>query len=173
IIELINLFYNFLQNGNKERLIRDEENRNFSLLNADIIQVQNSVDARFLMSFFPGKKVCIIPNGIGDDRFDVFQSIKREYSYPLLAPKIAFVGTFDFRKGAIDFLYIVKKIKQKFPTVKFKFLGTKGLFQTEKEVVNFFPRSLRGNIEVYPNFDPDELPSLLSDCQLGLFPSYL
>ena len=39
--------------------------------------------------------------------------------------------------------------------------------------MNYFPKKLRGYIEVIPQFHPDELPILLSSCSLGIFPSYL
>lgn len=144
-----------------------------SLSNADVIQVQNTMDKKLLLNKFPQKNVILVPNGIGEDRFWKFQNVKRSFNDFSDFPKIAFVGTFDYRKGAIDFKYIVKEIVKIKPNVEFHFLGSLGLFTTEKAILKFFPAELRNNIKVIPHFKPDDLPSLLSKCHIGLFPSYL
>ncbi|WP_405325923.1 glycosyltransferase family 4 protein [Leeuwenhoekiella sp. LLG6367-2.1] len=143
-----------------------------SLKNSDLIQVQNTKDKEILQKKFPQKKIIIIPNGIGDDRFDLFQNINPNYSTLSTTPTIAFVGTFDYRKGAFDFKYIVESISKAYPGAVFKLIGTKGLFQTKSQVLNYFPSKNRNNIKVVTEFDPLDLPQLLSDCQMGIFPSY-
>lgn len=144
-----------------------------TLANCDVIQVQNKIDYTFLQKRFPGKKIILIPNGIAKDRFIKFQSIDRDYRDFSTHPKIAFVGTFDFRKGAVDFIKIIRAVSSQFPTVTFCFLGSLGLFTSSQSIYNFFPRSLRKFIEVVPSFDPLELPEYLKKCHLGVFPSYL
>ena len=47
------------------------------------------------------------------------------------------------------------------------------MFQTEAEVMAHFPKTLRQKIEVIPRFRPEELPSLLAPCSVGIFPSYI
>src|SRR6185295_5332692 len=86
------------------------------------------------------------------------------------APIIAFVGTFDERKGAADFPEIVEQVVAAVPAAKFKLLGTAGLTTSVDQVLRSFPRSMRAAIDVIPQFDPDDLPKLLSDCAVGMFP---
>lgn len=143
----------------------------YGLQQADLIQVQNVKDRQLLIKKgFSTEKIVVIPNGITPERIIKFAPPVRDYSRALT---IAYVGTFDFRKGALDFPVIFRILKKKFPNVKLKLLGTKGIFQTEKEVLNFFPNKLKSSIEVVPEFKADELPGLLNNCHLGIFPSYL
>jgi glycosyltransferase involved in cell wall biosynthesis len=142
-----------------------------SLKNCDVIQVQNNKDFEALTNLgFSKNKIIIVPNGISDERLKLFESIERSFE---AAFKIAFVGTFDFRKGAMDFPFIVQRVLKDYPETQFKFLGTKGLFKTIEEVLAFFPKKYHSHIEVKPTFDPLELPELLTDCHIGIFPSYI
>ncbi|WP_374166791.1 glycosyltransferase family 4 protein [Arcticibacter sp. MXS-1] len=159
-----------LVSAKAERKKQSIQDMHTSFANCDVIQVQNTVDASLLVKMgHSPEKIALVPNGISDERFSLFQSIKRDYSRELT---IAFVGTFDFRKGAMDFPYIVSKVYKMYPGTKFKLLGTKGLFATQEQVYRFFPKKLHSLITVIPTFDPMELPALLQDCHLGIFPSY-
>jgi glycosyltransferase involved in cell wall biosynthesis len=91
----------------------------------------------------------------------------------LVPPKIAFVGTFDYRKGASEFPELVRRLVNQIPAVTFRLIGTRGMFPTEHAVLQHFPRQLRAHIEVIPSFRPDDLPALLAPCSLGVFPSYM
>lgn len=162
---------NFLKFSNVSSRKRLEVEKSISLSQSDIIQVQNSLDADLLISKgFDRSKIIVVPNGISDERRSEFQKLPKSYQGHFT---IAFIGTFDFRKGAMDFPFIVKAINKKHPDCRFKLLGTKGLFATAEQVLNFFPMKLRHTIEVIPTFEPEELPELLKDCQIGIFPSYL
>ena len=169
-------FYNAIKTllapQNKDGML-DVATGETSMQNCDLMQVQNSFDAAILKNKFPDKKIIRVPNGIGRDRYDYFQNIQHNYNNVSAAPRIAYVGTFDFRKGAMDFVTIVKEIKRAYPNVIFKMIGTKGMFQTVEKVLSFFPKEVRENIVVIPEFEPNELPELLRDCHLGVFPSYI
>lgn len=141
-----------------------------SLTESDLIQVQNTYDASWLIDKgFKRNKIIVVPNGISKKRLPVFKAIQRNFEPPF---KIAFVGTFDFRKGAMDFPHIVERILEDFPETEFKLLGTKGLFINKEQVLKFFPKKLRTSLTVIPSFEPMDLPLLLSDCHVGIFPSY-
>lgn len=149
---------------------RWEAERNISLKESDLIQVQNLFDVKWLIGRgYNKEKIVMVPNGISEKRLPLFKALQRNFEPPF---KIAFVGTFDFRKGAMDFPYILQKILDQFPNTKFKLLGTRGLFKTKEKVLNFFPKKLRQSINVSPSFEPMDLPELLADCHLGIFPSY-
>ncbi|WP_299823019.1 glycosyltransferase [uncultured Pontibacter sp.] len=143
----------------------------YCLEQADVIQVQNNKDRELLMMRgFAGDKIILIPNGISAERIARFEHNTRTYQASFT---IAFVGTFDFRKGAIDFPVFFSRVKERFPAIRLKLLGTRGIFYTEEQVLKFFPKKHHAAIEVIPQFKSDDLPKLLDDCQVGVFPSYL
>jgi len=85
-------------------------------------------------------------------------------------PTVTTVGTFDSRKGAADFPSIVREIVRAVSGVRFRFLGTS---RVERDVLSYFDNRLRDRIEITPRYDPEELPELLAQCSVGVFPSYV
>jgi glycosyltransferase involved in cell wall biosynthesis len=143
----------------------------FCLAQADLIQVQNKKDYDLLVrKGFPDQKIVVIGNGITSERISEFDQPSSKQGGPFV---IGFVGTFDFRKGAMDFPFILERLKRHYPDLELKLMGTKGLFTSEKEVLNFFPKKFHTDIQVIPFFKSKSLPQLLKDCHLGVFPSYL
>jgi glycosyltransferase involved in cell wall biosynthesis len=143
----------------------------YSLEQCDLIQVQNKKDRRLLIERgFREEKIIIVPNGISAERIERFNGYQPGYTEPFT---VAYVGTFDFRKGAMDFPHILEGLKKKSADIKMKLLGTSGMFSTTEEVLRFFPRKYHSSIQVVPKFNANDLPELLSDCQIGVFPSYL
>ncbi|SKB98360.1 Glycosyltransferase involved in cell wall bisynthesis [Parapedobacter luteus] len=142
-----------------------------TLSQSDLIQVQNTEDKKCLIKKgHPEDKIIIIPNGILPEKLELFKRTPKISG----TKKIAFVGTFDFRKGALDFPILLKLLSRLGnPNAKIKLLGTKGLYSTQQQILGFFPKKLQHLIEIHPTFEPSELPALLSDCQVGVFPSYL
>src|SRR5690554_5916915 len=143
----------------------------YCLNQSDLIQVQNKIDRKLLITQgFPAEKIIIIPNGISSERMASFNNYPRNHQEPF---SVAFVGTFDYRKGAMDFSGIFRLLKKRFPSIRLKLLGTRGIFYSVDQVLKFFPKKFHSDIEVIPKFNADELPQLLSDCHIGIFPSYL
>lgn len=150
-----------------ERIERIEK----SLREADLINVSNSRDLEEIQRHGLGaEKTCVFPYG-----FRPRGDRKDQAPVPRLpdTPRVAFVGSFDERKGGADFPSIFERISGEIPGVQMRLLGTAGVFRTAAEVKAFFPRRLRKHIEVIPIYDPEELPELLKDCSAGIFPSYL
>ncbi|MEJ8800541.1 glycosyltransferase family 4 protein [Pontibacter sp. H249] len=143
----------------------------YCLEQTDLIQVQNTKDRDLLIRRgFNANNIIIVPNGITPERIAYFGNIAHKYEEPY---KVAFVGTYDFRKGALDFPVVLKLLKKRFPTLQLKLLGTRGMFNTPDQVLRFFPKKYHASIEVIPSFKSEDLPQLLTDCQIGVFPSYL
>ncbi|MEM6262150.1 MAG: glycosyltransferase [Bacteroidota bacterium] len=141
-----------------------------TMLEADLVQVQNDWDKKVLIEKgFDPNCILVVPNGITPERRALFDQSRSTHADAL---KIAFVGTFDFRKGATDFGDIFRRIRSFLPEARLKLMGTKGMFQTPAEVLAFFTGEDQPYVEVIPAFEPNELPTLLADCALGLFPSY-
>ncbi len=142
-----------------------------TFLEADLINVTSDQDKTELVRRgIPPEKIAVITFGISRSRRPLFDQVSTDLP---LEPKVAFVGTFDNRKGARDFPRIVRKIWQQVPNVTFRLMGTKKLHQSESEVLQCFHPEVRNKIEVIPSFEPNNLPNLLSDCSVGIFPSYI
>lgn len=146
---------------------------NLTCLEADLVNVANNYDYDELINHgVPKDKILVLPFGMNACRYELFSKICSTAEIPA-KPKIAFVGTFDYRKGASDFPDIVRSISQSIPNITFRLIGTKGLFTSEREVLDMFPKEDRHRLEIIPRFEPDELPKLLQPCSLGIFPSYV
>jgi glycosyltransferase involved in cell wall biosynthesis len=162
------------------RVLRDSarragrrEGENFAqatVLNADLVNVSNDDDVEFLVQAGVARgKVVVLPFGMSASRLSEFGRVSPEGG----PTRVAFVGTFDWRKGAADMPRIVEGVLRSAPAARFRLIGTSGMFSTAAAVQRHFPRELRRCVEVVPTYDPSELPALLADCTVGFFPSYL
>jgi glycosyltransferase involved in cell wall biosynthesis len=139
--------------------------------NADLVNVTTEDDAQMLVrSDVPAQKIVVLPFGLTARRRAELCSLPTERRR---SDTVAFVGTFDWRKGGADLPSVVKCVLKETPGTRFRLLGTKGMFPTAEAVVARFPKAVRSRLEVVPTFEPEQLPSLLEDCALGVFPSYL
>jgi glycosyltransferase involved in cell wall biosynthesis len=119
--------------------------------NADLVNVTTEDDAQMLVrSDVPAQKIVVLPFGL---------TARRRAEL--------------WRKGGADLPSVVKCVLKETPGTRFRLLGTKGMFPTAEAVVARFPKAVRSRLEVVPTFEPEQLPSLLEDCALGVFPSYL
>lgn len=144
-------------------------NATLTIQQADLVNVNND-DAKteLIKRGISSEKIVVVPLGLSRTRRCLFEAVS---SVPTKKPIVAFIGTFDPRKGANDFPAIVKYVSDHLPNVSFRMLGAKN--KTVQEVLSYFPKNLINYLEVIPNFDSKELPLLLSDCSVGIFPSYL
>lgn len=135
---------------------------------ADLVNVSNTYDkAELVKHGIPESKVVVIPFGIDRYRRTLFDAISSE---PPEQPTVGFVGTFDNRKGATDLPRIVRDLAKEVTDVRFRFLGTG---RSEGAVRDAFDKGLRERIDVIPEYAAHELPGLLADCSVGVFPSYV
>lgn len=162
------LVYGKQRNVARQRMIHQAQ---VTLEAADLVNVSNDDDkSELVRRGMRAGKITVIPYGISRSRRPLFDSVS---SLPPMRPIVAFVGTFDYRKGAREFPLIVESIAQQVPDVRFRLLGVKGMLQTEKDVLGFFPKSLVDRLDTVLTYSPDDLPDLLKDCSVGVFPSYL
>lgn len=159
----------WLLGGARRRLhVRITANANRTCRESDLVNVPTGEDAAVLAhAGIPSEKVLVVPFALTPDRRE---ALARAASVPS-TPTIAFVGTFDPRKGMADFPPIVARICKTRPEVQFRLLGTAGMVSNAAGVRRHFPRALRSRIEVVPEFDPAALPGLLEGCAVGMFPS--
>lgn len=159
--------------GKKEGAERRHRTNNArtTIEQADVVNVSNYHDKEELIkNGVASEKIIVIPYGISQDRRLLFDTVSNEVP---AKPVVAFVGTFDYRKGAREFPSLVQSIVKSVPEARFRLIGTAGLFQTEAEVLAHFPYRLRHKMEIIPRYLPEELPSLLALCSVGIFPSYV
>jgi glycosyltransferase involved in cell wall biosynthesis len=162
-----------LVRGSKPPHISDEryERTLKTLQQADFINVSTTKDLPVLKEKgIDPAKVAVFPYGLSEDLISAYEKLSSDL--PSI-PCIAFVGTFDERKGGADLPRIFNKVARAIPGARMRLLGTAGLFQTTDEVRNLFPLHLRRQLEVYPKYVTEALPGLLEDCSAGVFPSYL
>jgi glycosyltransferase involved in cell wall biosynthesis len=81
---------------------------------------------------------------------------------------VCFIGMWSPRKGSLDWSKIIAAIRERYPAAAFHFLGT----MYDDEVI-FADLDVEEGIFCRKTFSEEELPSLLSDCTVGLFPSYI
>ncbi len=141
----------------------------FTCREADLVNLCNNDEVTELTSRgIAAEKLIVLPFGLTSQRRADLEVVALA---PPARPCVAFVGTFDPRKGMRDIPRIVATVIEAVADAKFKLLGTFGMLKTAEEVYAEFPKGLRSSIEVVPRFAPSELPALLSDCSTGIFPS--
>jgi glycosyltransferase involved in cell wall biosynthesis len=142
-----------------------------SLAAADLINVSNQddlVEVRDGMGF--GPKVVFFPLGIDEARADQLATGSAHIEARRGSQRVAFIGTWNERKGARDWPLIVHLTREQLPRTTFLFLGTS---LTAQEVRRQFADADRHAIEVVPSFRSRDLPQLLHDSTVGAFPGYL
>lgn len=138
--------------------------------NADLVNVANIDDQRVLRAAgVDAEKICVIPYGLGKEELAALDRVNLRTTAPL---RVCFLGTFDERKGAGDLTRLCEMVGKKFPGCRFRLVGTAGQFRSAEEVRSRFPARIRGAVEVVPRFERADLPRLLDDCIVGVFPSY-
>lgn len=138
---------------------------------ADLINVSNTEDLWYVQDVMGyGDKVVKLPFGLSQQRLDAFRLAAHDVPTRLKERTIAFIGTWNARKGARDWPEIVRRIRGLHPGTKFQFLGT--ALARERVCEEFCPED-RPAIEVIPRFESDQLPSLLAGATVGVFPGYL
>ena len=146
------------------------KNATETCLNADLINVANHIDKKELIKIgVDSDKIIVIPYGMNEQRMKLFDITT--FEIPKI-PEVVFVGTFDYRKGAVYFNKIFKLIAKKMPNIKFKIIGCKGRFTTEKEIRKFFSASINQKLDIVMTYDRNDIAKLLKNGSVGIFPSY-
>jgi glycosyltransferase involved in cell wall biosynthesis len=142
-----------------------------SFRSADLINVSNRDDLRVVaeeMGF--GDKAVMFPFGLSRSRAEAFARERATIAERLAAQTVAFIGTWNSRKGAKDWPEIVARVRRRVPGARFLFLGT-GM--SEEAVRRGFPAAEQESLAVVPAYRSEELPELLARATVGAFPGYL
>lgn len=142
-----------------------------SFRHADLINVSNSDDlatVRDELGF--GDKTLCFPFGLQAVRRQAFSDARQTPTARLANATVAFIGTWNARKGAHDWPAILAQLRVRVPHARLLLLGT-GLPQSL--VRRDFPAELQEALRVVPSYESDELPNLLAGATVGAFPGYL
>jgi glycosyltransferase involved in cell wall biosynthesis len=156
--------------GNAYRLLQkksgDKELYN-SIKYADIVHCLNGAEYEFLLKYGISKnKLIVLPNGISDE----FILKASDLKFKTKANVISFVASWTLRKGITDLNTILNQIKSKTNVAELKLLG--GVEKTSR-VESFFEFENLVHLNIIGTYKSMELPVLLKNVRVGIFPSYI
>jgi len=145
------------------------KNAEKSVRSCDLLNLPND-DERLELARDPQIRIpCLVqPYGLSDEFRDALAAAAAPAAERLQRQKICFIGMWSLRKGSRDWLKIIAALRQWHPAAQFLFLGT----LADETMV----RTDLGNVEnitCRATFEAEELPALLADCAVALFPSYV
>lgn len=144
---------------------------NDAVRHADLINLANEDELSCLRAEIKSSKPAIVqPYGLSPGRYRALSSAGASSESRLAQKKISFIGAWTVRKGAKDWAKIVRLIQSEMPEVTFRFLGTMTEDWKVRADLGLGECSF---IELVREYEPEELPKLLGDCTLGVFPSYV
>ncbi|CAN5411036.1 hypothetical protein BH20VER3_BH20VER3_10120 [soil metagenome] len=142
-----------------------------SIRRCDLLNLPNE-DERSELAADPAIQAPAIvePYGLNDEFLEALGTAARPAQERLQGQKISFIGMWGPRKGSLEWPQIMAAIWQRNPDAKFLFLGT--MFE-ESVVRSDLGCGRDQRISCRPTFAEGELPGLLADCALGIFPSHI
>ena len=142
-----------------------------SVRNCDLLNLPNSDELVCVRDDMQSAKPALVqPYGLAPARRHALLSNAAAAEDRWQKKKIVFVGMWSVRKGSKDWGQIIRQIRARVPDACFLFLGTMIDTKNVWKDLEFGPVDY---VEIVPQFDPSELPQLLSDCAVGAFPSYV
>ena len=155
----------------KLRARRLRRNADEAIRRCDLLNLPNENELEELEKNVRIRRPAIVePYGLNDQYRAAFAQSAQPAQVRLAEKKICFIGMWSLRKGSRDWPELLRRIWEKVPAARFVFLGT--MFS---EQIVFSELGLRDSrrVECVPTYEPSELPKLLGDCAVGLFPSYV
>jgi glycosyltransferase involved in cell wall biosynthesis len=138
-----------------------------SLLLADRVVLLNPLDRDYARDRLgiPVGRIELIPHGLPEP-FRALPPPEPATEGPL---RLAFVGSWIQRKGREDAVAVAQALREQAVGFTLSLLGTGG---SEAEVLESFPASMRECLRVVPRYRHAELPALLREHHVLLFPSH-
>ncbi|MEO7166281.1 MAG: glycosyltransferase [Spartobacteria bacterium] len=110
------------------------------------------------------------PYGLRPEEAQALAAAAAPVNGPSEEPRISFIGMWGLRKGAKDWGEIVRRIRAEIPGARFRFLG---VMTDQNKILQDLELPTEAGLEIIQEFEPSELPELLRDCAVGIFPSYI
>lgn len=137
----------------------------------DLLNVPNDDERLEMARDLRVRVPCLVqPYGLSDEFRESLIAAAASPSERLRRKKICFIGMWSLRKGSRDWPKIMAVIRRYHPATEFVFLGT--MFD-ETVVRADLPDDEAKRLICRTHFEERELPALLADCALALFPSYV
>ncbi len=142
-----------------------------SIRYCDLVNLPNANEQELLSECGESNGTTLVqPYGLTGPESATFAAAADAPETRLKSKEICFVGMWGLRKGAGDWAKILEETNKAVPDVRFKFLGT---MTDEQTVLNDLQVQRTESISIVPTYEPKDLPSLISSCAVGLFPSYI
>jgi glycosyltransferase involved in cell wall biosynthesis len=142
-----------------------------SVRHCDLLNLPNSDELVCLRNEMGSAKPAIVqPYGLAPARREALLAGAASVEIRWQKKKVCFLGMWSARKGAKDWGQIIERVHAKVPNARFVFLGT---MMEDRQVLTDLSPGAADFVELVSQFDPGELPQLLSDCTVGAFPSYV
>ena len=157
------IFYRFtswLRGRNCDRALR----------HCDLFNVANDDEKQLLAQYAPDTPAIVLAYGLNEKERASFANAARSGTERLARKEICFLGMWSLRKGSRDWPQIADAILQSMPDARFSFLGTMTDAATVLRDLQLSPQE---SIRCLTSYDPKELPQLIANCAVGLFPSYV
>ncbi len=166
-----------LKNFARERLMRTVRTGPVPLVAqsfaaADLVNVPIPDEREWVRRHYRLDTPCLVqPFGLTPARHRALADAAAPDSVRAAAPVVAFVGSWDERKGSAEWPEILRRVRGEVPAARFRFLGA---IQTRADVCRGLgvPETAE-HVEVVSRFPAAELPARLGDATLGAFPSHL
>ncbi len=142
-----------------------------SLRSCDLLNLPNEDERRELAADPTVRAPAIVePYGLNDEFLDALAAAAAPAPVRLREQKVAFIGMWGPRKGSREWPRIMTAIWARHPATKFVFLGTMFEEAVVRADLGFAndPRVL-----CQPTFPARDLPLLLADCTIAIFPSHI
>lgn len=138
---------------------------------SDLLNLPNEDELKSLREDVGSNKPAIVqPYGLTVERLRELAGSACSAEVRRAAPKISFIGMWSVRKGSRDLAEIVRRIRTAVPNCTFRFLGT---VSSDEIVLRDLEIECCDWCEIIRQYQPADLPALLSDCTAGIFPSYV
>jgi glycosyltransferase involved in cell wall biosynthesis len=141
-----------------------------ALAHCDCFNVPNDEEKQALEQRCPGAKIIVQPYGLNDAERAALAHAAQPAAARLARKEVCFLGMWSVRKGSRDWPTILRALWNSIPNALFTFLGT---IMNEAIVLRDLELSPRESVRCIASYDPDDLPQLIGNCTVGLFPSYI
>ncbi len=142
-----------------------------SIHTCDLLNLPNEDERRELAADSKLHVPLIVePYGLSDAFLEALAAAALPAEQRLQNQKICFIGMWGPRKGSREWPQIMAAIWERHPAAQFLFLGT--MFHETAVRADLAPTHDK-QISCRPTFAAQDLPSLLGDCAIGIFPSHL
>ena len=151
----------------KQRLFRASEE---AVHHCDLLNLPNETEVDSVREDVRSTKPAIVlPYGLTAEQQSALHHAAASTQIRQAQRKIVFIGMWSLRKGAKDFGRIIQRVRESVPDARFIFLGT---LVDDRQVLSDLALPKSDSIELLLEYQPEELPKLLSDVTAGAFPSY-